>query len=567
MMSTAILMTTGAEQTKASLVSADLSSDQGGLGGVSFAKSFQERAGVSLLAQEKNTADETAIALPGLKGTTLTKQPEEVAGRSCEVKGEPNTAEKIFVHSQLKDVAAGKIIQPQMTAVPGAQEKTSTGEAGTMNVDASVEVDETANDASLPSPIAYATPGSEAKAESLGPQASTADGDQPSVSSGNRPGVQKKTETTDKVIEGASSKKIAKAQESLATPKTVQKTGGKIVGVTRIEPKSVSGISTESAISLVGQPAALMAVLQGEISKAADPLSEAVSATTKPSTGISPTAVDGQVPKVVASGANAGVTDTAIMATAESDPIVSPKTDMSAEKLPAGAMPRGGDAENKPQAAQGSGTVLPHSIGIVPTAVVSGNTPVEFVATKLQPGEAGPHTAPSPTGLREQDGAVRVVQSMDGAPRMLSATPTSLEVGIQNGTHGWLRVRAEMTDGGVVNASVSATSSAGQEMLHRELPALTAYLQEEKVAVNAISVHASLAGGTDARSSSGTESTGSQTPQRSNEGEQQHQSLRKTTLNGSDETTTYGSLRGFDGDGSLPLTARASGGSWLSVRA
>jgi hypothetical protein len=240
---------------------------------------------------------------------------------------------------------------------------------------------------------------------------------------------------------------------------------------------------------------------------------------------------------------------------------------MTAEKLPVGAMPRGGDAENKPQAVQGSGTVLPHSIGIVPTAVVSGNTPVEFVATKLQPGEAGPHTAPSPTGLREQDGAVRVVQSMDGAPRMLSATPTSLEVGIQNGTHGWLRVRAEMTDGGVVNASVSATSSAGQEMLHRELPALTAYLQEEKVAVNAISVHASLAGGTDARSSSGTESTGSQTPQRSNEGEQQHQSLRKTTLNGSDETTTYGSLRGFDGDGSLPLTARASGGSWLSVRA
>jgi hypothetical protein len=308
-------------------------------------------------------------------------------------------------------------------------------------------------------------------------------------------------------------------------------------------------------------------VLLGEISKAADPLSETVSAATKPSIGISPTAVDGHVPKVAASGANTGVTDTAIMVTAESDPIVSPKTDMSAEKLPAGAMPRGGDAENKSQAVQGSGTVLPHSIGIVPTTVMSGNTPVELVATKLQPGEAGSHTAASPIGLREQDGAVRVAQSTDGAPRMLSATPTSLEIGIQNGTHGWLKVRAEMTDGGVVNASVSATSPNGQEMLHRELPGLTAYLQEEKVAVNAISVHASLAGGTDARSSSGTESTGGQTPQRSNEGEQQHQSLRKTTLNGSDETTTYGSLHGFDGDGSLPLKAHASGGSWLSVRA
>jgi hypothetical protein len=150
---------------------------------------------------------------------------------------------------------------------------------------------------------------------------------------------------------------------------------------------------------------------------------------------------------------------------------------------------------------------------------------------------------------------------------MLAATPTSLEVGIQNGTHGWLKVRAEMTDGGVVNASVSAASSAGQEMLHRELPALTAYLQEEKVAVNAVIVHAPSAAGMDARSSSGTDGAGGQTPQRSNEGEQQHQSLRKTTLNVSEETIPYRSLHGVDEDGSLPLAAYVNGGSWLSVRA
>ena len=52
-----------------------------------------------------------------------------------------------------------------------------------------------------------------------------------------------------------------------------------------------------------------------------------------------------------------------------------------------------------------------------------------------------------------------------------------------NGTQGWLKIRAEMTDGGVVNASVSATTSAGQEMLHRELPSLTAYLQQEQIGV------------------------------------------------------------------------------------
>ena len=75
-----------------------------------------------------------------------------------------------------------------------------------------------------------------------------------------------------------------------------------------------------------------------------------------------------------------------------------------------------------------------------------------------------------------------------------------------------------MTDGGVVNASVSTTSPAGQEMLHRELPALNAYLQEEKVAVNAVIIHNPPVG-MDARSSSGMGGGGGQTPQRSDEGE------------------------------------------------
>jgi hypothetical protein len=150
---------------------------------------------------------------------------------------------------------------------------------------------------------------------------------------------------------------------------------------------------------------------------------------------------------------------------------------------------------------------------------------------------------------------------------MLTATPTSLEIGVQNGTHGWLKVRAEMTEGGVVTATVSAASSAGQEMLHRELPALTAYLQEEKVAVNALIVHAPSAGGSDPRSSSGMSGAGGQTPQRNNEGGEQHRNVGKTTLVGSDEPMTYWNSLGLAEDGSLPLAAYASGGSWLSVRA
>ncbi len=147
---------------------------------------------------------------------------------------------------------------------------------------------------------------------------------------------------------------------------------------------------------------------------------------------------------------------------------------------------------------------------------------------------------------------------------MLTASPTTLEVGIQNGTHGWLKVRAEMVEGGVVNASLSAASSAGQEMLHRELPALTAYLQGEKVSVNAVVVHAPLAAGAESRGTAGMDSADGQTPQRSNEGEDQQRYRGAAALNGADEATTYQSVHGVDEDRPLSI---ATGGSWLSVRA
>jgi hypothetical protein len=566
MMSAAILLTAGAEQTKANLVPADLSSDQGQPGEISFATSFHERVGSSVLSKEKPAADEAAIALPGLKSTSLTTQPAEVAGRSREVKGEPNTAQEIFVHSEPKGSAAGKITQPQMTNVPATQEKTLTGEAEIKNVDAPAQVDETTKDSSLPSPVAYAAPGSEAKVESVGPQVSTADRGQPSVSGGDKTAVQRKTEPAAKVIETGSSKRTAKTQDSSATPKTLRKTGGEIASATGIEPKSVTGISTESAIAVAGQLVAPNAVLQGGISKQTDTPSEAVSAVTKPSTGFSPMTVNGQVRKEVAAGSEASVKDAAMMSPAGSGPVASPKADVSPEKVPVAAMPVGTDGETKPPTVRGAGAVPLHSIGIVPTNVVSGTAPAELAITKLAVGEAGGRTASSLAGSREQDGTGVGAQSMDGAPRMLSATPTSLEVGIQNGTQGWLRVRAEMTDGGVVNASVSTTSPAGQEMLHRELPALNAYLQEEKVAVNAVIVHSPTVG-VDARSSSGMGGAGGQTPQRSDEGGGQDQNLRKAMLNGSNETMTYHSLLEVDEDGSLPLAAYANGGNWLSVRA
>jgi hypothetical protein len=566
MMSAAISVMAGVEQTKVRFASDDLFSTQGELEDVSFAKSFNERVGVPISSQRKNAADDLAIALPCLKGTTLTKQLEEVAGKSSGLKEGSITAQEISPHSELKGAAAGNIIHAQAAIVAGSQEKTTADNTGTRKVEFPAQVEGTADDVSS---IPYAMPVPGTTEDSPGPHVSIADGDRPLVPlvlSRDSPVVQKGAEAAEKMVE-ASSKKTAKVQESSATQSTVQKTVGKIAVAIAVEPKPAIGISMESAIPVVGQVVPPTVALQGEISKATDSFSKAVSSATKPSTGTSPIAGDGQVRKEVASGAKASVTDTAPTITAGSDPVASPKTDLTPEKMPAVEIAGGSYGGNKPQAVRESGAALLHSMGIVPTAVVSGNTQGELAATKLLAEDAGGHTTSLPAGSREQDAVGVVGSSMDGAPRMLAATPTSLEVGIQNGTHGWLKVRAEMTDGGVVNASVSAVSSAGQEMLHRELPGLTAYLQEEKVAVNAVVVHAPSAAGADARSASGTDGNGGQTAQRSHEGEQQRQSLRKATLNGSEETMTYRNLHGVDDDGALPLAAYTNGGNWLSVRA
>jgi hypothetical protein len=124
-----------------------------------------------------------------------------------------------------------------------------------------------------------------------------------------------------------------------------------------------------------------------------------------------------------------------------------------------------------------------------------------------------------------------------------------------------------MVDSGVVNASVSATTTVGQEMLHRELPSLTAYLQTEKVTVNTVVVHATAAATNDLRGSSGMDSAGGQTPQRNDERGEPQQYMGKATADSSNEAMAYQNLREADGDASLQRATYAGGGSWLNVRA
>jgi hypothetical protein len=116
------------------------------------------------------------------------------------------------------------------------------------------------------------------------------------------------------------------------------------------------------------------------------------------------------------------------------------------------------------------------------------------------------------------------------APQTIVSTPARLDVGVLNGTHGWLRVRAELGAGGAVNTSIT-TVDAAHEALRSAVPEIANYLGVEAVKVNSIEVHrfADTAG---APSSAGAEAqpNGEQQSGRRDESAQQGSSDVAPTL-------------------------------------
>ncbi|MBN9617930.1 MAG: hypothetical protein BGO25_17465 [Acidobacteriales bacterium 59-55] len=199
--------------------------------------------------------------------------------------------------------------------------------------------------------------------------------------------------------------------------------------------------------------------------------------------------------------------------------------------------------------------------------VMAGTTAAQTVVSKPQTeaaaSSAGAMQAGAPTGPGALGGS-----QVDAAPKTLMASPTTLEVGVPNGTHGWLKIRAEMTSGGVVDASLSTSSPSGQEMLHRELPSLTTYLQNEHVAVNTVVVQPAAAAGADFRGlAGGMNGDGRGQAQSGGQGGERRQETAGAVLNHAESVRSYVHVPGIGGDDLLSTASYAGGGSWLSVRA
>ena len=163
-----------------------------------------------------------------------------------------------------------------------------------------------------------------------------------------------------------------------------------------------------------------------------------------------------------------------------------------------------------------------------------------------------------------------------GGHGTLAATATTLEVGMPGGTHGWLKIRAEMGSAGEVTAALSSSSSSGQAMLRRELPALSSFLQEERLTVHAVVLDkvAAGAGITGSMQGGSSESTGdgraqqgrSQQGQWNGEDAQGEASRQDKAREWSFAEESMG-YEGWSGAELLPQVMYGSGGGWLSVRA
>jgi len=571
MMSTAILLNTGADHPAINLASAG----RDDLEGISFAESLDENMGDGVLSRGKTSPENTANGLWSPKSAEAAKRPEQVA-QVLDAVGEKDAAgQRGRELAGVKNPIAEKIAEPRATIVRDSQSK-ALGEPAAKEIEVSDQEELGGLSPGHDDPPPVQT--GELKDRALEPLVGSGKDDSPVVAGGS-PAVlskEKKVEPAGKAEEIASPKKPARTAESEVTPKAAPKKIAVDESGRAIQQRLDAANPPEGGVIPSGMAAATLGVTQDEGGATTRVLSVVSSLSISSTAPVSATSA-GLVRNEAAHDVKRGVPDAETSVTAVDASVASPNAPpKSSTGLETSAtLPSvGSDGDGKIQSGQASAPGLPHVMlggaealsGSNPSVALHGSAQGDLTAAKPQVGEAVPHSAGLPGGMKEQGDQVGVGASIGEVPRMLTATPTSREVGVQNGMHGWLKIRAEMTEGGVVNASVSTASSTGQEMLHRELPGLTAYLVEEKVAVNAVVVHSSPATGTDA-GRSGTDGAGGQTSQRSNDGEERDRNLGRAALSKSSEPMAYRSLQGVDEDESLPFTGYGSSGGWLSVRA
>jgi len=537
--------------------------DRGVLDGISFAQSFDEGVGGAAEMLGNRPAGQVSTELQSLKDEPPpVKITNEALAVLPELKGKTVATGERPEYGAARGTDSRKTVPPQTVAVLGAQPKTIAGGLDTKDAQSLSDVECVTEDSSF---IPQDVKGPSLKNDGFLRQV-TIEG-------------QSLAPSSDKIVVQKRNTRMGKTLESVPAEKNAKSQPGKIATtphLVAIAPTPTLTTMAQGSDLRMGHP--IEAVTTSAVVASAPPrgkpnstsdggLGDGVSAAGK-SLLVGTTVMRDSLVQKNASGEKLPGDDTEATPSVVVDQAGSPKPGVGVEKLLSAATPAMDDNGVRTESTSGLSITVAHAMTgttvVASNIVTRENSPSDANLIKLATGETGGRATGLPVGFREEDISGAVSGSID-RPQMLTGTPTALEVGIQSGTHGWLKVRAEMTETGVVNASVSASSTTGQEMLHRELPALTAYLQSEKVAVNAVTVHATAESRGGSTGMDG--GNGGQTLQGGNEEGRRRQGVPETALNGADEAVTYESLNATDDNVALPLATYVGGGSWLSIRA
>jgi hypothetical protein len=198
----------------------------------------------------------------------------------------------------------------------------------------------------------------------------------------------------------------------------------------------------------------------------------------------------------------------------------------------------------------------------------SNGGPVQVAAASVAPAATHRSEGMNSRALTEVQSSAPAASA--SAAQTLSAGPGQLEVGVLDGTHGWLKIRAELGTDGLVSATLTSNATA-HEGLRETVPAMAGYLESESLNVGSIAVHraaetsgagtdlANSAGGSDGRGAGADQSNGAK------EGR-----LPAVTDTGADSPPDVDSAMKNISAALIGAGARFSGngiGSWLSVTA
>ncbi len=603
-MSAAILLPTGLEKTNSLSVSSDLLANQIEPGMVCFAEKFNERVGephvlkgniseaaipsMKVPGEEPPKRSDTATAATApvvlLSGTQVGVAPSCSADTDTVVGSRRTPVVPKTPHGPKAHVSPKPFGDREILANGDLQSLRTSGIGSLQTVVAQTTRGEVQSDSSpmkeaLPSVpekvpeevrIALRKPETEvARDESLS-LIVVARADLSPLLVGEAPAVKNQVSDGKKILE-VSTAKVAKRQTAAAEDKSVQKQIGSAGAGSESHAKTAVGTAPVWAFMDSPIPGTVRGTTIVPIGEAANEVaegSETISRATK--TRIVTVALAAEEPADYGSGHQVRVDamQDGMSAIAAVDQGTIDELREAEEKIGAVA-PTGVHAtESKTQGAGDVTTTAAHVMSEgaqasleIASAVVAPRLAGDLSSAKQKVSDESVSTA-LVAESSEQSKSSGAVTATGGMPQMLTATPTSLEVGIANGTHGWLKVRAELVEGGGIHASVLTASSLGQETLHREIPSLTAYLQQENIAVNSVAIHAATPELYERAGSNAGMGGGGQTRQGSDDKERP-QSSSPMTAGRDGEAISYPE---DDANGLLPL-AIPSGGGWLSVRA